>query len=180
MSAVVIVDYDPEWPARFEALRARIWPRVRDVARAIEHVGSTSVPGLAAKPTIDLTVVADSAADVPAAIQRLATLGYVHRGDLGIPGREAFFAPEELPRHHLYVCPPDNLGLENHLRVRDTLRAHPALAAEYGELKKQLAERFPNDVDRYTEGKSSFLGRILRASGLTPDQVAEIEAVNRA
>ena len=180
MSQIIVADYDQTWPARFEALRAQIWPHVHDVARGLEHVGSTSVPGLAAKPTIDLTIVAQSASHVVVNIERLESLGYAHRGDLGIPGREAFSQPDDLPSHHLYVCPPDNLALENHLAVRNHLRANPAVAAEYGQLKKRLAEQFPNDMDRYIEGKSSFLTRILHASGLTPDQLAQIEAVNRA
>lgn len=180
MDQIVVVDHDPEWSRRFEALRARIWPHVRDVARAVEHVGSTSVPGLAAKPVVDLTIVSLSEADVAVTIQRLAGLGYSHLGDLGIPGREAFRAPEELPRHHLYVCPPDNLGLRNHLAVRDHLRAHPETAREYGRLKKRLARQYAHDVDAYTEGKSGFLARILHESGFTPAQLAEIEGVNRS
>lgn len=180
MREIVVVDYDPAWPETFGALRARIWPHVRDVAQALEHVGSTSVPGLAAKPTIDLTLVARPESDLATLVERLSGLGYVHRGDLGIPGREAFFQPEGLPPHHLYVCPPGNLGLRNHLAVRDYLRAHPDVSSEYGRLKKKLAEAFPHDIDRYLEGKTPFLLRILRASGFDADQLAEIEEANRA
>jgi len=179
MSPIVVSDYDPNWPARFEALRARLWPHVRDVARGLEHAGITSVLGLAAKPRIDLTIVAQSESDVVVNIEGLESLGYAHRGDLGIHGREAFSQPNDLPSHHHYVCPPDNLALENHLAARDHLLANPAVAAEYGQLKKRLAERFPNDINRYTEGKSSFLTRILHASGFTPHQLTHIEVANR-
>jgi len=179
VNPILVVDYDRDWPTAFEALHAQIWPRVRDVAQALEHVGSTSVPGLAAKPTIDLTLVARSEADVATNIERLAKLGYAHRGDLGISGREAFFAPEGLPSHHLYLCPPGNLGLRNHLEVRDSLRANPEVAAEYSELKKSLAKQFPHDHDRYTEGKSAFLTRVLQAAGFKQDQLDEIAAANR-
>ena len=82
VNRTVVVDYDEEWPRRFEKLRARIWPVVPDVAIRIEHVGSTSVPGLAAKPIIDMTVVVGGRTDVPLTITRLATLGYRHRGNL--------------------------------------------------------------------------------------------------
>ena|SRR5882724_4051129 len=92
MRRIIVVEYDPAWPATFDDLRARVWTVVGDLALAIEHIGSTSVPGLAAKPIIDMTVVLPAADDVPQAIERLATLGYVHRGDLGIEGREVLVA----------------------------------------------------------------------------------------
>src|SRR5689334_4395940 len=116
---IVVVDYDPAWPAVFEKLRARTWSVVGDFALGIEHIGSTSVPGLAAKPIIDMCVVVPSAEQVSLSIERLATLGYVHRGDLGVEGREAFWSPQQLPAHHLYVCPKGNLGLMNPLALRD-------------------------------------------------------------
>src|SRR6185503_6081151 len=109
MAKITVVDYDPSWPTAFEAVRARVWPVVADVAIAVEHVGSTSVPGLPAKPIIDVTVVVPTDAAVAAAIERLSTLGYRHLGNLGIEGREAFASPDRPPRHHLYVCPRDSL-----------------------------------------------------------------------
>ena len=89
---VLVVDYDPAWPDMFEVLRRPVWAGVRDVAVSVEHVGSTAVPGLAAKPIIDMDVVVVSSASIPEAIERLATLGYEHRGNLGIEDREAFTA----------------------------------------------------------------------------------------
>jgi GrpB-like predicted nucleotidyltransferase (UPF0157 family) len=101
---------------------------------------------LAAKPIIDISVVLPKRADVQTGISRLATLGYVHRGDLGIEGPEAFTNPEGLPKHNLYLCARDGVALANHLAVRDYLCAHPEAAREYSELKKRLAERFANDM----------------------------------
>ena len=176
---IVVVDYDPAWPATFETLRAHVWPTVRDVAETVEHVGSTSVPGLAAKPIIDISIVVATAGEVPMAIARLATLGYVHQGELGVEGRDAFSRPEGLPAHNLYVCRRGGLGLTNQLAVRDYLRAHPAAAREYGALKKQLARRFPNDIDRYVAGKTDLVLSILRAAGVREDQIAAIERANR-
>jgi len=95
---IVIEDYDPHWQEQFEVLRAQIAAVLRPLAAAIEHVGSTAVPGLAAKPIIDIDVLLRSAADLPEAITRLATLGYQHRGDLGVPGREAFDRPPMMLR----------------------------------------------------------------------------------
>lgn len=178
MRPINIVDYDPSWPDLFERLRSHVWPVVRECALSIEHVGSTSVPGLAAKPIIDMTVVVETRADVPTAIGRLATLGYVHRGDLGIKEREAFDAPADLPDHHLYVCPAGALSLHNHIAVRDYLRAHPDVAREYGELKRQLAETFQDDVDRYVAGKTAFIVDVLREAGFSPDELAYIEEEN--
>lgn len=165
MRTIVVVDYDPSWPAAFEQVRARVWPAVSDIATSIEHVGSTAVPGLAAKPIIDVSVVVPSDQEIPLAILRLAALGYVHRGTLGVPQREAFDSPEGPPEHHLYLCPSASIGLANHLAVRDSLRADLDAAREYGALKKRLADRFPHDIKSYVDGKTDFLLSLLQASG---------------
>ena len=179
MSQVIIVDYDPAWPARFEALRSRIAEAVREIALAIEHVGSTSVPGLPAKPVIDMTLVVASRDDIPATIERLAVIGYCHRGDLGIAGRDAFHVPAGLPNHRLYVCSRGSPALANHLAVRDWLRSHPEDARAYGDLKRHLAVAFRDDIDGYIEGKTEFLAAILAKSGFAADLLAEIAAANR-
>jgi GrpB-like predicted nucleotidyltransferase (UPF0157 family) len=175
---VVVVDYDPGWPRAFEELRDSVSDVVSDIAIAIEHVGSTSVPGLAAKPVIDLDVVV-AEDNVALAIERLSKLGYVHRGDLGIPAREAFRRPTGSRPHNLYVCPSGSPALVNHLALRDYLRANPEAAAEYGALKKKLAETFRHDIDGYLEGKTAFILGILESMGLTRDALSDIERMNR-
>ena len=152
---------------------------VDDFALAIEHIGSTSVPGLSAKPIIDMSVVVQSPEHVPLVIKRLATLGYVHRGNLGIEGREAFRSPQKLPAHHLYLCPEGSLGLINPLALRDYLRVHPDLAHAYGNLKKTLALEFPDDIDSYIDGKTDLILGILREVGFSRDQLDTIEQINR-
>ena len=179
MGGIIVIDYDHSWPATFERLRLRIWPVVSDVATSVEHVGSTSVPGLAAKPIIDMSVVVPTAADVPIVIERLAALDYIHRGTLGVEGRDTFQSPGTLPRHHLYLCPHDSLALRNHLLVRDYLRAHPEAAARYGELKKQLARQHPDEVDAYVAGKTDLLLEILGASGVSASELDAIARINR-
>jgi GrpB-like predicted nucleotidyltransferase (UPF0157 family) len=179
MRTIVVVDYDPRWREAFERVRSTVWPIVSDIALGIEHVGSTSVPGLAAKPIIDVSIVVRAESEVPTVIERLSTLGYVHQGNLGVEGREAFRSPEGLPAHHLYLCPRDSPGLANHLAVRDYLRMHPNTAEEYGELKKALAKQFPHDIDGYVDGKTDMLLRILRAAGFPSAQLKEIERANR-
>jgi GrpB-like predicted nucleotidyltransferase (UPF0157 family) len=176
---VIVIDYDPEWPARFEKLRDRIWPALNDVALRIEHVGSTSVPGLAAKPIIDMTIVVARTLDSATTIERLASLGYRHQGTLGIEDREAFDHPDGLPRHNLYACPEGSIGLVNQVTVRDYLRTHPDAAQEYGLLKKRLAAQFPHDITQYVFGKTDFVIDVLRRAGLDEEQLVAIERVNR-
>lgn len=179
MKRVVVVDYDETWPAVFEQLRALIWPAVSDFALTLEHVGSTAVPGLAAKSVIDLCLVVPSMSDVPLGIERLTEIGYTHRGDLGVPERQAFARPEGLPRHHLYLCPEKSPSLRNHLSVRDYLRGDPERARAYGALKHGLAREFPEDIDSYIAGKTSFILGILRDVGLTAEELKAIERINR-
>jgi GrpB-like predicted nucleotidyltransferase (UPF0157 family) len=176
---IVVVDYDPAWPAVFEELRSKVWSVLGDVALSVEHVGSTSVPGLAAKPIIDMSIVVPSEREVPLAVERLASLGYQHLGNLGIAGREAFRRPPGSPTHNLYVCPQGSLGLRNHLAVRDYLRTHPEAAQAYGELKRRLAAEFPDDIESYVDGKTELLLGILRESGLSGDRLDDIEQGNR-
>ena len=158
---VVVVPYDPAWPAAFAQLRDRLAPALGELAVGIEHVGSTAVPGLDAKPIIDIDVVLRHAEDLGAVVERLAALGYAHLGDLGIVGRDAFRSPAGLPRHHLYVCPPGGAALQAHLTLRDALRADPQAAAAYAALKRELAERYRDDRDAYAEGKSAFITALL-------------------
>ncbi len=131
-SPFVVVDYDDAWPALFEELAGPVREACSDLGAEVEHVGSTAVPGLAAKPIVDIDVVVRSAADVPAAIERLRSLGYVYQGDKGIPGREAFLWPPGSTPHHLYVVGAGNEPHRSHSALRDYLRAHPDAAREYG------------------------------------------------
>ena len=98
---IVIVEYDPAWPSEFTQLRDRVRAALGDVAIAIEHVGSTAVPGLPAKDLIDMVAVVPSKADTAEAIRRLEAIGYEARGNLGVEGREAFWWPDGEKRHHL-------------------------------------------------------------------------------
>jgi GrpB-like predicted nucleotidyltransferase (UPF0157 family) len=145
-SLVVIVPYDPAWPLRFAGLRDMYARALGPLALAIEHVGSTAVPGLAARPIIDIDVVIPSRAVLSEVIHRLARLGYQHHGDLGVPGREAFTREEgdegprdgtgrRWPAHQLAVCAADSEALRRHLLFRDWLRTHPDRAAAYGHVK---------------------------------------------
>jgi GrpB-like predicted nucleotidyltransferase (UPF0157 family) len=160
---IVIVEYDPRWPGIFKQLRNRIAAALGPLVSRIEHIGSTAVPNLPAKPIIDLDVVIASRNDLPTVIRRLEPLGHRHQGDLGVPGREAFTtAPDTYP-HHLYVCAADSAALARHLAFRDLLRADPETARAYGELKRALAVRFRNDRAAYTDAKTAFTDAVLSA-----------------
>jgi GrpB-like predicted nucleotidyltransferase (UPF0157 family) len=163
MSGEIVIDeYDPRWPREFEKLRDGVATALGPIAAAIEHVGSTAVPGLAAKPIIDLDVLLKTRADLARVISALQSIGYEPRGDLGIPGREAFRAPAGSFPHHLYVCFPDAEEYWRHLAFRDHLRSHREAAEAYASLKRRLANEFPGDREAYTQQKSEFVEQILR------------------
>ncbi len=162
---VVIVKYDQHWVETFRTLRDEIAPFLNGLIVGIEHVGSTAIRGVAAKPIIDMDVIARSREDIPRVIEKLSTLGYRHLGDLGIAGREAFENPKGKPSHHLYVCNSDSRELRRHLAFRDYLRSHPDDALRYSELKKSLAGRYRDERDAYTEAKKEFVEKILRSAG---------------
>ncbi|MEQ4208884.1 GrpB family protein [Actinopolymorpha sp. B9G3] len=156
-----VVDYDPAWPGWFDEIREYIEPALTGHTIGIEHVGSTSVPGLAAKPVIDLDVVVASRDDVAAAICALQPLGYVHLGDLGRRDREAFRSPGHLPRHNLYVVVKDSRPYLDHVHFRDHLRRHPEDAARYAARKREVAHLYTVDPDAYVEAKSGVVAEIL-------------------
>lgn len=165
---VIVLPYDEKWKDDFEAIRDELNTVLGGLVIRIEHVGSTSVEGLPAKPIIDIDAVISDRAVLPDVITALGKLGYSHEGDLGIPGREAFkyAGKEHLRKHHLYVCAEDSAELKRHLGFRDYLRAHPDAAAEYGRIKEEGARLYPWDMDKYIEHKSSFIENIYRQSGL--------------
>ena len=159
---VIINGYDSRWPQLFETLRGRIAGVLDELAISIEHVGSTAIPGLAAKPIIDIDVLLRSSSNLITVIHKLADLGYEHRGDLGISGREAFRAKFDDVQHHLYVCPQDSREYKRHIAFRDYLRAHADDANVYAVLKREFASKFGSDRDGYNRAKSEFVQRILQ------------------
>ena len=157
---IEVVDYDPRWPQAFGGYAATLRAALGDLVMSVEHVGSTSVVGLAAKPVIDIDVVISSRLLLEDVIGVLAELHYVHEGNLGVPGREAFGWPQGR-RHHLYVCSVDTPNLHNHLVFRDYLRRHPEAVAAYSDLKRRLARQHRENRDAYSEAKTAFIGSVL-------------------
>jgi GrpB-like predicted nucleotidyltransferase (UPF0157 family) len=162
-SEIVVSDYDPDWPVWFETVRACVWPVLCDTAIRIEHVGSTAVAGLAAKPIIDMDIVVGSEHEVGPVIERLASIGCLWRGDLGVAGREAFgpVPGESLPAHHLYLVVENNRAHLDHWLLRDMLEEDPAARQEYAALKRRNAELAKGDFDLYVAAKANFVARLL-------------------
>lgn len=160
---IVVADPDPAWPAWFDAVHRVVWPAVEDVAVRIDHVGSTSVPGLAAKPIIDMDIVVRSEDDVRPVIDRLATIGYRWRGDLGVAGRQAFAVPSgsDLPRHHLYLVVEGNKAHLDHVLLRDLLREDAEARDRYADLKRRNVAAADGDMDVYISAKAALVAELL-------------------
>ena len=155
---VRVVDYDPEWPARFEAEAAVIREIVGDNLIALFHIGSTSVPGLKAKPVIDMLPVVRDIAALDALNEKFAAAGYEAMGEFGIPGRRYFRKGGAVRTHQAHAFQYDNVyAITRHLAFRDYMRAHAEARAAYGELKAALASRFPDDIGAYCDGKDEFV-----------------------
>jgi GrpB-like predicted nucleotidyltransferase (UPF0157 family) len=154
---VTVMPYDPKWPKQFESERLRLIPVFGDELIALYHVGSTSVPGLAAKPTLDLMAEVRSIEAITHTRSAFESLGYIARGAFGIEGREFFVMGAPNPTHHLHVFETGDPNLDRHLAFRDYLRTHPEAAAHYANLKTELAKTFRHDPAGYQEGKSQWI-----------------------
>ena len=165
---IIVLPYDEGWERDFEDIREELAAALGGNALRIEHVGSTSVKGLSAKPIIDIDVVIEDNTRLDAVILALEKIGYHYEGDLGIAGREAFRyeGKEHLREHHLYVCPQDSPELKRHTAFRDYLRSHEDAVGEYSRIKKEGAGLYPDDIDKYIRHKSPFIEKIYSEIGL--------------
>ena len=165
---VVVLPYDERWRQDFLKIEAELTEALGQLIIGIEHVGSTSVRGLSVKPIIDIDVVIKDYSGLGDVVSALGRIGYQHEGNLGIAGREAFKydGKEHLQKHHLYVCPEDSPELKRHLAFRDYLRTHPAAIWEYSRIKKEGAELYPDDIERYIKHKSPFIEKIYAEIGI--------------
>ena len=161
---VNVVPYSPAWRSDFEKIKRELEAALGALALSVEHIGSTSVEGMSAKPCIDIDIVINERAQLPEVIKRLAMIGYIHEGDLGIAGREAFDYKDKphLAKHHLYVCHASSPELRRHIAFRDYLRANPVAVREYSRIKEEGAALFPFDIEGYIEYKSPFIQKIYK------------------
>lgn len=165
---VTVLPYDSAWKTAFEEIRKEIEEAVGDLIVGMEHVGSTSVEGMSAKPCIDLDVIIPDYTVFDNVVDRLKVIGYFHEGDLGIPGREAFrySGKPHLQNHHLYVCPKDSVELHRHITFRNFLRNHPEAVKKYSAVKETAARLFPDDIDRYMAYKAPCIQELYAQCGL--------------
>ncbi len=159
MRHVVVTEFDPAWAARYAAEAAVVREILGENCAAVYHIGSTAVPGLAAKPIIDILPVVRDITAVDAVNPQFAAAGYEAMGEYGIPGRRYFrkgWGDGETV--HVHVFGQGSAGeIRRHLAVRDFLRTHPADAAAYGKLKIRLARQFEWDIGAYCDGKDAFV-----------------------
>ena len=165
---VIVVPYDSKWNDEFQKIKFYLEKELKNNIVAIEHVGSTSVEGLYAKPIIDIDIIIENYDKFEDVKSHLENLGYYHEGDLGIKDREAFAYSEkhEFMIHHLYVCPGDSKELKRHTTFRDYLRTHKEDREKYSEIKLKVAIKYPTDIDSYLEYKSPCIAEIYKKCGL--------------
>jgi GrpB-like predicted nucleotidyltransferase (UPF0157 family) len=166
MDRIVVVDADPDWPKKFQEIAEYLSPFLGDSIVRIEHVGSTSVPGLAAKPIIDIDVVVANEEQVPVALGLIESAGYRWVGDLDVAGREAFEAPDapNLSTHHLYLVVENNRAHCDHWLLRDMLIEDPVMVDRYSKIKRESAVLSQGDIERYVALKAAFVAEVLTAA----------------
>ena len=165
---VIVLPYDKVWEQNYIKIKDEIQNALGKLSLNIEHIGSTSVRGLSAKPIIDIDIVIRDYSLFKDVVSALRKIGYHHEGNLGIVGREAFKydGKDHLQKHHLYVCPQDSAELKRHIAFRDYLRCHPEAVREYSRVKEEGATLYPYDIEKYIEYKSPFIKRIYEEIGI--------------
>ncbi|MGY5870708.1 MAG: GrpB family protein [Candidatus Thorarchaeota archaeon] len=159
---VQVVPYDQKWPTQYELERDRIFTVLENELVSVHHIGSTSIPGMSAKPIIDLLLEVKYITKIDDYNNEMIELGYEPRGELGIPGRRYFSReePKDIRTHHVHSFQSGDIGLVRHLAFRDYMIAHPDEAKVYSELKMVLARRFQWDIDGYISGKHLYMERM--------------------
>ncbi|MFL0269351.1 GrpB family protein [Candidatus Clostridium radicumherbarum] len=167
---VIVLSYDSNWSQEFQKIKLYLEKALGDTILGVEHVGSTSIEGLASKPIIDLDVIIENYNNFEEVKCRLESLGYYYEGDLGIKNREAFAYDEkqknEFMTHHLYVCPKYSEELKRHIFFRNYMRTHKEDIEKYSDVKLQAAKLYPTDIDSYIEYKSPCIIEIYKKIGL--------------
>ena len=165
---VVVVPYDEAWKNAFEEIKTEIEAEIGALIIGIEHVGSTSVEGMSAKPCIDIDVIIKDYSVFDEIVRKLGVIGYIHEGDLGIKDREAFKYTDKphLMLHHLYVCPKYSEELRRHITFRDFLRKNPAAVKEYSMVKEKAAALFPDEIEQYIAFKAPCIEELYKECGL--------------
>lgn len=160
MRKVIVTAYDERWPAAFEDAAAEICRVLEAGCLDVQHIGSTAVPGLAAKPVIDVLVEVVDIMAVDRFEAEFRKLGYQAKGENGLPGRRYFERGGNERTHHVHCYEQGNPEIIRHLVFRDFLKANPQTAAAYGELKMELAKQYPLNIEQYIKGKQMMVEEI--------------------
>ena len=162
---VQVVPYDPSWPSRYRREAALLREALGDCLVESHHIGSTSVPGLWAKPIIDILPVVTAVEEADRRRAALEALGYEYLGEFGIPGRRYLRKGGDHRTHQVHLFGRESRDeIRRHLAVPAYLRCHPDAARDYAQLKRRLARRFPRDIDGYCDGKDAFVKALERAA----------------
>lgn len=160
--AVVIEPYNEQWPVLYEELRQRLVTEIADSIVRIDHIGSTAVAGLAAKPIIDIQISVLDLKHTEQLEHGLSTLGFVYRRNNPDLSKKYFREAAGMRRTHIHVREAGSWSEQFHLLFRDYLRAHKEACSEYEEVKKELAKQYTYERERYVEGKSAVIWRIMQ------------------
>ena len=160
---VVVRPYTPEWPQLYLAEEARLVGCIGEYVLDIQHIGSTSIPGMIAKPILDVAIAVYDFEEATRCIQPIERLGYHYRGEYGI-SRRHYFTKGNPRTHHLHMLERHSENWANTISFRDHLRQNPSLAEEYAALKQRLSEQFPTDRLAYQDGKAAFIHHVLHAA----------------
>ena len=165
---VVVLPYDVAWQSAFVKIKGEIEEAIGYLIIGIEHVGSTSVEGMSAKPCIDIDVIIKDYSVFGEIVRKLGAIGYIHEGDLGIKDREAFKYADKphLMLHHLYVCPQYSEELRRHITFRDFLRRTPEAVRKYSLIKEKAAALFPDEIEQYIAFKAPCIEELYKECGL--------------
>jgi GrpB-like predicted nucleotidyltransferase (UPF0157 family) len=165
--SVKLENYNEMWKKIFEEESKLISSTINEFLIDIQHTGSTAIPGMAAKPIIDIAVAIDSLSNIEKIIQFLQEVGYHYRGEQGISGRHLFAKGDEENRtHYLHIMEKNHPEWKNHILFRDYLKSNPKVAKEYERIKRELAKKYESDRGKYTEGKSKFIQKIIENANL--------------
>lgn len=163
---VRLVEYTPEWKRIFELEKTALQATLGSMILGIQHVGSTSIPGMVAKPIVDIAIAVDDFEEARACIPLIERLGYEYRAELGIPHRH-YFTKGNPRLFHIHMNEIESREWQDQLLFRDYMRRNRKLAEEYADLKRQLASQYPHKRGAYLDGKADFIKRVIQLARLT-------------
>ena len=157
MRQVIVTPYQSSWPDAFQQEKEQLETIFGDRLLAVHHIGSTSVPGLSAKPILDILPVVDSLDGIEAFDAAMEQIGYEAKGEFGMSGRRYYRKGGDNRTHHIHLYADGNPEIMRHVVFRDYLRQQPEEVEAYSTIKERLAHQYPQDISAYIAGKDSFV-----------------------